>query len=55
VLRAVTAEEPGTADRARLPYDVMEWISTRITNKVEEIDRVTVDMTSKPPGAIDWE
>ncbi|MCW2797970.1 glutamine-hydrolyzing GMP synthase [Nocardioides sp.] len=55
VLRPVTSEDAMTADWARLPYDVMEKISTRITNEVREINRVTVDITSKPPGTIEWE
>jgi GMP synthase (glutamine-hydrolysing) len=55
VLRPVTSEDAMTADWARLPYDVMERISTRITNEVSEINRVTVDVTSKPPGTIEWE
>ena len=55
VLRPVTSEDAMTADWARLPYEVMERISTRITNEVEEINRVTVDVTSKPPGTIEWE
>ena len=55
VLRPVTSEDAMTADWARLPYEVMERISTRITNEVEEINRVTVDITSKPPGTIEWE
>lgn len=55
VLRPVTSEDAMTADWARLPYEVMERISTRITNEVEEVNRVTVDITSKPPGTIEWE
>ncbi len=55
VLRPVTSEDAMTADWARLPYDVMERISTRITNEVPEVNRVTVDITSKPPGTIEWE
>ncbi|MDP9820213.1 glutamine-hydrolyzing GMP synthase [Nocardioides massiliensis] len=55
VLRPVTSEDAMTADWARLPYDVLETISTRITNEVAEINRVTVDITSKPPGTIEWE
>ena len=55
VLRPVTSEDAMTADWARLPYDVMERISTRITNEVREVNRVTVDITSKPPGTIEWE
>jgi GMP synthase (glutamine-hydrolysing) len=55
VLRPVTSEDAMTADWARLPYDVLEQISTRITNEVADINRVTVDITSKPPGTIEWE
>ncbi|UAL28739.1 glutamine-hydrolyzing GMP synthase [Nocardioides rotundus] len=55
VLRPVTSEDAMTADWARLPYELMERISTRITNEVAEINRVTVDITSKPPGTIEWE
>ncbi|MEO5664569.1 MAG: glutamine-hydrolyzing GMP synthase [Nocardioides sp.] len=55
VLRPVTSEDAMTADWARLPYDVMEKISTRITNEVADINRVTIDITSKPPGTIEWE
>ena len=55
VLRPVTSEDAMTADWARLPYEVMETISTRITNEVAEINRVTLDITSKPPGTIEWE
>jgi GMP synthase (glutamine-hydrolysing) len=55
VLRPVTSEDAMTADWARLPYDLLEKISTRITNEVREINRVTLDITSKPPGTIEWE
>jgi GMP synthase (glutamine-hydrolysing) len=55
VLRPVTSEDAMTADWARLPYDVLERISTRVTNEVREVNRVTVDITSKPPGTIEWE
>ena len=55
VLRPVTSEDAMTADWARLPYDVLETISTRITNEVAEVNRVTLDITSKPPGTIEWE
>ncbi|GAA4812033.1 glutamine-hydrolyzing GMP synthase [Nocardioides caeni] len=55
VLRPVTSEDAMTADWARLPYEVLEKISTRITNEVRDINRVTVDITSKPPGTIEWE
>ncbi|HZC25377.1 MAG TPA: glutamine-hydrolyzing GMP synthase [Actinopolymorphaceae bacterium] len=55
VLRPVTSEDAMTADWARLPADLLERISTRITNEVREINRVVLDVTSKPPGTIEWE
>jgi GMP synthase (glutamine-hydrolysing) len=55
VIRPVTSEDAMTADWARLPYDVLERISTRITNEVRDVNRVAVDITSKPPGTIEWE
>ena len=55
VLRPVTSEDAMTADWGRLPYDVLERMSTRITNEVAEVNRVVVDITSKPPGTIEWE
>ena len=55
VLRPVTSEDAMTADWARLPYDLLEKISTRITNEVAEVNRVTLDITCKPPGTIEWE
>jgi GMP synthase (glutamine-hydrolysing) len=55
VLRPVTSEDAMTADWARLPYDLLEKVSTRITNEVAEVNRVTLDITSKPPGTIEWE
>ncbi|GAA1334888.1 glutamine-hydrolyzing GMP synthase [Brachybacterium rhamnosum] len=55
VLRPVTSDDAMTADWAKVPFEVLSRISTRITNEVSEINRVTLDITSKPPGTIEWE
>lgn len=55
VIRAVTSKDAMTADWAKIPYDVLGKISNRIINEVDGVNRVTLDITSKPPGTIEWE
>ena len=55
VLRIVESKDGMTANFSKLPYEILEKISTRITNEIKEVNRVVYDITNKPPGTMEWE
>ena len=55
VIRIIESEDAMTANFSKIPYEILERISTRITNEVKDINRVVYDITNKPPGTMEWE